>query len=214
MPKRISYNTIQSIVRRQRLRLSRKERKIIKESKRFFDGKDPKEYLGEGRDLREINHLHQKDFAKTIIDLSRKFPGETIRVLNEGAGSSTFKGDLEKELKDTVKMQIITTDIQRAHKPDVIAVPEELAKIFGINSFHLVESTHGGIYHTKLYPPKKAIANVIEILKPGGIASLKIIMDQKIESDLGTFLARYKNIDWKISDDLAFKTLTIKKRTG
>jgi len=205
-------NAIQRFGRKRRLRLSRKEKRIIEEAKRSFDRTEPLKYLAPDRNLSDVNYHHQKDFAKIIIELSGRFPGETIRVLNEGTGQSTFKRDLERELKGKVKMQIVTTDIQRAQNPDVVTVPEELVKTFGRNSFHLVESTFGGVYHTRLFPPKKAISNVIEILKPGGIASVIIIMDHKIESDLGKFLSRYKNIEWQIGGLMSFRTLTIRKK--
>ncbi|HZX19744.1 MAG TPA: hypothetical protein VFF13_01890 [archaeon] len=204
---------IRSLGTQRRLRLSTKEKKIIEKRKQSFEGSKPLEYVAPDRNLHDINFHHQKDFVNEIIGLSKRFPGETIRILNEGVGQSTFKRDLERKLQGKVKMQIVTTDIQKAHKPDVVAVPEELAKTFGRNSFHLVESTFGGVYHTPLFPPKKAISNVIEILKPGGLASVIIIMDYAIESELGKFLGKYKNIEWQIGGLLAFRTLTIRKKT-
>jgi hypothetical protein len=197
-----------------RLRLSKKEKRIIEETKRSFRESGPLDYVAPDRNLHDINFHHQKDFAKEIIELSERFPGETIKVLNEGAGQSTFKRDLERELQGKVKMQIVTTDIQKAHKPDIVAVPEELAKTFGRNSFHLVESTFGGVYHSRLFPKRKAISNVIEILKPGGLASLIIIMDDKLELEYGKFLAKYKNIEWQIGGLMTYRTLTIRKKTN
>lgn len=205
-------NAVQQFGRKRKLRLSRKEKRTIEETKRSFDRTEPAKYVAPDRSLSDVNYHHQKDFARIIIELSGRFSGEKIMVLNEGAGQSTFKQDLERELKGKVKMQIVTTDIQKAHNPDAVTVPEELVKKFGRNSFHLVESAFGGVYHTRLFPPKKAISNVIEILKPGGMASVIIIMDHKIESELGAFLKKYNNIEWSIGGLMAFRTLTIRKK--
>ena len=121
--------------------------------------------------LDRINRIHKKNFALIAKNLHKKFPGETLVVVSEGAGRSSFGRELEKELTGEARVEIIRTDLDQSVNPTFYVSPEELSKKIPANSAHIVESTYGGSTYTKI-SQEKAIANIIHILKPGGVASV------------------------------------------
>lgn len=172
------------------------------------------------RKLDTVNMLHKKDFPAIVVSLSKKFPGQEIRVLDEGSGFSSFSRRLEKEVGEKAKVKTFRTDIDNKAPWAAHITPEELRKTFGDNSFHLVVSTYGGITYTPV-SQKKALANVIAILKPGGIASILSIENKNVFSGAKSLTKetikglekRFKNISIKLEDlGESMVLLTIKKR--
>jgi len=73
-------------------------------------------------------------------------------------------------MRVAVAVLSIAPTTKRVELP-VMCSPEQLVEKFGRESFHLVVSTAGGVQETPVNR-KKAIANIVEILKPGGEAWL------------------------------------------
>ena len=71
----------------------------------FPDGRGEQEG---GRRLSQINLLHSKDFPTVVRTLSQRFPGETIKVLDEGAGGSPFHEELREEIR---RVQMIVSQV-------------------------------------------------------------------------------------------------------
>jgi len=136
----------------------------------------------QSRPLKKINVLHKRRFAKEVIRLARKFPGEEIIVLDDGAGYGHFKKHLSARVNTLsggrVKVRVISLDLNPKNKPDVLASTEELVRELGKNSVHMVVSTFGGVAFTNV-SQSKALANISDVLKPGGFAS--ILTPQKKE---------------------------------
>lgn len=187
--------------RRQLIRARRKRREkrqkllnlTVEEQERLRKFKDVGQWelarlYGRGinnRDLEYVNFEHGKNFVEVIEELAKRFPNEKLRVLDEGSGDSSFLSDLgDKVWEKTqrkIKIDAVRTDINydihlknenwnRINCGKMIS-PEELVKRFGLNSFHLIVSTFGGMQYTRI-SRIKALANIIGVLKPGGIASI------------------------------------------
>ncbi len=147
----------------------------------------PHEY-GRSRDTASylsVSTKLQTDFVEKVRELSSQFPGETIEVLFEGAGFSTFPQELERRCKGAgLRVRVSKSDLYSKKnyarmasdaKTDGqnyrSAAPEQLVKIFGERHFHLVISRSGGLTYTP-FPQVKGIANVCGVLKPGGEAHI------------------------------------------
>ncbi|MCR4369050.1 MAG: hypothetical protein NUV67_04045 [archaeon] len=143
------------------------------------------------RPLAKINDIHEVDFAEVVGRLQQRFPGERIRVLNEGNGKSLFASGLVSVAKG-VDLDFIKTDIAHSAQFDVLASPEELVSKFGRDSFHLVVSTFGGASYTNANAAK-AIMNVAEVLKPGGVAYIAIPYF-RMDKELVRLAKNFRNI--------------------
>jgi hypothetical protein len=131
------------------------------------------------------NSVTGPGFLPTLRHLRRKFPGETLQVLDEGSGGSSFGRELQEQAvkafgKESIR--IFESDAYPRTKYGsgvhdlrtlVAATPEELVKEFGPEKFHLIVSTHGGINYTPL-PKIKGLVNIAIVLKSGGEARIKI----------------------------------------
>ena len=156
--------------RRKAIQLSPEEKLRIFREKKMSE-KGLYEYSGMRRTLEGVDRAHRKDFTKITLELAKRFPGKKLIILDEGAGQSTFYRDLAESLRGRVNIQVIKTDIQKENRPDFIAAPEELAKLFGKDKFHLIVSTFGGVNYTNI-SALKAIGNIIAVLARGGEAHL------------------------------------------
>ncbi|MDP2973708.1 MAG: hypothetical protein Q8N60_01525, partial [Candidatus Diapherotrites archaeon] len=118
---------------------------------------------------------------------------ETIEVLDEAAGRSGFKHELEKLCGGSVR--VTTTDVRSGNGwPDKVVDVMDLAdnkKGFGKNRFHLVVSTVGGALYGPL--PEKAIFQIVSVLKPGGIG----VVSAKISNERLKQLAKRFNLTIK-----------------
>ena len=171
------------------------------------EGQFLKAMLGHGatdRKLKEVDREHNKNFAEIIEGLSRAFPKETINVVSEGNGMSSFGHDLQKSLHGKAKIKVIRTDIDPYVPAEHKIFPGELSRKVPSNSVHLVVSTFGGVTYTKV-SQENAIANIIHILKPGGIAS--IATADTFEFTGGRSVDRYDL--WRIEQ--RFRNITIKE---
>ena len=121
------------------------------------------------------NEEHRRNFTEDVLRLSRNFPGEEIIVLEDGPGTGHFSRELVEEVKKKtsgqVKVKVITLDIDLRRNPDLFGSPEQLVQFIGRNKVHMVVSTYGGVTYTEV-SQSKAIANIADILKPGGFASI------------------------------------------
>lgn len=182
------------------------------------------------RTLSAVNEAHEKDFAAIVESISKRFPNQTIEVLDEGSGESTFFKELPEKLKEKCAVNVTRTDIdpeiQSTQQSQVVHCnPEELFKRFGADRFHLAVTTFGGTNYT-VGSQAKAIANIISVLKPGGEASIllsdapKVFTGAKVPSltDLEKILKRFKNVQiakkekWYEEDRFSHRMfLTIKK---
>jgi hypothetical protein len=104
--------------------------------------------------------------VKQVINGTKTvFPKETIMILDEGCGESTLA---EENQRDGI-IWFRTDQRLIDHKPDFHNVPvHDLAGYFKGVRFHLIFSTFGGIAHSTT--PKRAIANVYDVLAVGGKA--------------------------------------------
>ncbi|MCR4368846.1 MAG: hypothetical protein NUV67_02985 [archaeon] len=157
------------------------------------------------RTLKDTNDAHNKNFRKITEELSRAFPGETLNVVLEGNGDSSFGYELNRGRDGTTKVNVIRTDISPSSPVEHNIFPEELAKKIPANSAHLVVSTFGGVTYTKV-SQEKAIANIIHILKPGGIAS--IATAETFEFTRGRQVDKYDL--WRIEQ--RFRNITINEK--
>lgn len=123
------------------------------------------------RRLIEVEVRHEKDFTRIVADLRRRFKNRQIEVLDEGAGNSTFIEELSgKSPAGTINGT--KTDIRYGSGKDPNAIsPEQLVDHFGKERFHLIVSTFGGTTYTSI-SQEKALANIIQCLKTGGMASI------------------------------------------
>lgn len=168
------------------------------------------------RTLAGIEQFHKKNFKEIIKRLMDQFPGEKIIVLDDGAGFSSVKQELEEEFKERVR--VIRTDLDKSVKPDHIASPEELPQKIGINSVHLVISTFGGVQYSPM-PRQKVLAGIIEILKPGGEASIAYSVERGLgikqitKRDMASLRSHYKKLEITRSDvnEPHWHVMTIKK---
>ncbi len=124
-----------------------------------------------GRNIHAIQHcIHGIKFKPIIKELRKKFPDQTLEVLDEGAGRSSLKRGLLWRFKD---LHVTTTDICKGimwpmpKKPDVIVNVVHLVERFGENRFHLVVSTGGGAWRSPV--PEKAFFQIVSVLKPRGV---------------------------------------------
>jgi|GEM_PF-4444647 len=112
------------------------------------------------------------DLLDDLRMLSNRFPNQTIRVYDDGTGHSTYAQDLaEKAKEEGIKVEVVKSDIRPDMKGVDDTVAEELVKRYGRESFHMVLSTYGGIMYTR-GNQRKALANIVEVMKPGGMASI------------------------------------------
>lgn len=158
------------------------------------------------RTLSAVNEAHEKDFVAIVESISKRFSNQTIEVLDEGSGESTFFKELPEKLKEKCAVKVTRTDIdpeiQSTQQSQVVHCnPEELFERFGPDRFHLIVITFGGTNYT-VGSQAKAIANIISILKPGGEANLllsdapRVFTGAKVPSltDLEKILKRFKNV--------------------
>ncbi len=160
-----------SYAKRKRGSLARLNSQEMERLKKFKENCWRHTIFGTGttdRSLDTINKIHKKDFGKIVEALKQKFPHETIKVLSEGAGESSFAMEL---VENKSKVKVTRTDILYRPETNMNLSPEELLKRFGKQSFHLIESTFGGLTYTTINQ-EKALVNIIQLLKPGGIASI------------------------------------------
>ncbi len=162
-------------------------------------------YLERGRGIRGIESLQQVNFNSLIGHLRRRFPSETIEVLDEGSGESSLKESLMKLDNVTVTR----TDVMAGPNwPDKHADVIDLVKVFGKNKFHLVNSCFGGAFHTPL--KEKAIFQIVSVLKPGGVA---IVITKLPEEELKKLSKRF-NISIKstfgVEEKMVYRVLFTK----
>ncbi|MFH0955571.1 MAG: hypothetical protein V1777_05690 [Candidatus Micrarchaeota archaeon] len=166
--------------RRKLLVLSPTERKKVNYSQKKMEeipwGQD--EVRPDTRSLKEVNAEHNVDFMVRLRELKQRFRNQTLEVLDEAAGKSTFATQLTEEANREFgpnAIRITRTDIREKGlsglKIDRVPV-ERLVEKYGKNRFHLVVSTLGGPNYTSI-TSIKALANIIEVLKPGGEARVK-----------------------------------------
>jgi len=158
--------------RQKNILLTEDERRRLVESKE--NQRTNSDYLSV-RGLGRINREHKKNFVEIVLDLAKKFPNQQIQVLDEGAGRSQFHKGLVQEARLGERLKVVRTDIDKKlceANGLVHASPEELVSKFGRNRFHLIVSSFSGVTFTKVNQAN-AIANIIESLKPGGIASIE-----------------------------------------
>jgi hypothetical protein len=123
-------------------------------------------------------------FVSVIEALRKRFPHQTIQILDEGAGNSTFGAELLHESESKFgknAVSVRTTDIRDTDywfegAPKTEATPEQLVQKFGREQFHLIVSTYGGLTYTTINPIR-GLSNVITALKTGGQARLRIRTD-------------------------------------
>jgi hypothetical protein len=129
-------------------------------------------YRGRGereRNIKLIEFEHGIEFEKIISELAKKFPGQTINALDEGAGLSRLHEQLQDHGKQLgIRVSTVRTDIDPSTGIKHLVPPEHLLKTFGRGKFHLVCSTYGGATYT-LVRQEKALANIIGVLKEGGV---------------------------------------------
>jgi len=184
--------------RRKNASLTQKERVQIARLKEISRIRG--DYCSE-RVLADVNKEHKKKFEEIAKMLAAKFPGQVIEALDEGTGRRFFYRDLSSESGLGENLRTTRTDIDKKHCEAnglVLASPEELVSKFGRNKFHLVVSTFGGANYTQV-SPAKAVANIIEVLKPGGMASIvsQNNLDGGNQIDLASVrkvLKNYRNI--------------------
>lgn len=159
-------------------RVSGSDRKRIKEAKECVDIVQWSDgIVQDTRPLTEIESMHRVRFINRIEALRRRFKNERIEVLDEGAGNSSFARELREKAKNKFgpnSIRITRTDTRTRGVPVLELVntsPERLVETFGKNRFHLVVSTYGGIHHGKV-KDLNILANIIEVLKPGGEARI------------------------------------------
>lgn len=160
------------------------------------------------RSLADVNTEHGRNFEDVVRGLARRFPKERIQVLDEGAGNSEFGTQLTERLKDEVDVSVEKTDINFPHLKQMVS-PEELVERFGRDRFHLVVSTFGGTQYTTI-SRRRALANIIAVLKPGGIASILTGA-----GTLGTF-TQTGALEWKKYESLLkrFKNVRVLEKGG
>lgn len=177
--------------RRKAIRLNQKELEILKKQKKgpVYNFKDYN-----FRNLKNVNNIHDTDFFETVRTLSKRFPGQTIELLDEGAGESTFGKELEEQA-DKIRqglVKVTRTDIRKLDPEMVVASPEELLRVFGYNRFHLIVSSFGGTVYSKVRL-SVALSNIIGCLKPGGMASI-CITPQKLPPRYGEFFGKIQRL--------------------
>ena len=131
------------------------------------------EFSCDDRRMEEIEKDFGEKFAPLLGELSKRFPGPVIRVLDEGAGRSQLKGQLKK-INAGKKIRVTRTDVREGFFwPDkvvnVIGLVKGDGKFrgFGKNRFHMVVSSAGGPAYSPV--PEKALFQLVSVLKPGGI---------------------------------------------
>ncbi|MCX6801674.1 MAG: class I SAM-dependent methyltransferase [Candidatus Diapherotrites archaeon] len=198
-----------------------------------------------GRSLDDVNDSQGTDLSRVVLSLSRELGQSRIHVLDEGCGCSSFHEALAKKVEELsgsrVKAKVTRTDVDRNRdhtdphfgppakrfaRP-VIRSPEQLVEKFGRESFHLVVSTFGGVMYTPVNR-KRAIANIVEVLKPGGEAFITYMARRKptLEQNKAEALSVLKHYgnstlsnievidseEWKKKIDAVIICLRIKKR--
>ncbi len=127
----------------------------------------------DARSLAEIERFHSIKFKQLFAKLRSRFKGETLEVLDEGAGRSPLHSGLAL-LGFGGNIGATTTDIREDVSPDVRVNAVELADRFGKGRFHLVVSTASGTLYSPV--PEKAIFQVVSTLKPGGMGVITVRM--------------------------------------
>jgi len=191
------------------LRLTPEDRKVIEKIKKYagrdewvggcVDSEDAKYGVIKVRDvysLRDTCRALNINLIELAKELKTRFPNQTINVLYEGCGLSTFPEEFENRCrKEGIDVKVIRTDIYSkeqfqklaseesktprlmkkgiAIKADnyVQATPEELSEVFGNEKFHLVISRSGGMTYTPL-PKVKGIYSISNVLCSKGEAHL------------------------------------------
>lgn len=137
------------------------EKRISASEREVLSGK----WIETGSTMEKIESFHGIKFASLFEELGKRFPGETITVIDEGCGPSTLKQGLLAIFGEKIK--VITTDIRKGNNwPDERINVMQLSKL-GRNSTHLIISTYGGIVYPGL--DEKALYQIVTALKPGGI---------------------------------------------
>jgi len=118
------------------------------------------------RTLKEVEQFHGIKIKPIIEKLFLRFQDETLEVLDEGAGKSSFASGLRKSFGKN--LNVTKTDIRSSFFSKTTKVKVMgLVKKFGKNRFHLVFSTAGGAEYSSL--SKKALYQIVSVIKPGGV---------------------------------------------
>jgi SAM-dependent methyltransferase len=149
-----------------------------------------------GRDITAIESFHKIKFDDVFQKLFLRFPCQKIEVLDEACGYTNLKKDLRLK-KYPKRLTVISSDIKKwGNTVDVVSNILGLEKKFGKNRFHLVVSTYGGASYSPL--PEKALFQIVEILRPGGIGIISAdIPRERLDS-----LAKRFNISYQSKERL------------
>jgi len=159
--------------------------------------------------LEAIEGWHNIKFKPLLQNLRERFPGESIKVLDEGAGRSSLKHELTQP-KFGGRLDVTTTDVRLGRGwPDKVVNVVDLVKEFGKNRFHLVVSTAAGGTYSPL--GEKALFQIVSVLKPGG----KGVVSTSLSNDKLASLSKRLNITIKknyAGNILFTKNIGIKKK--
>ena len=164
------------------------------------------------RRLYEVARRHGRvDFKQVLDELSGRFPGEKLEVLDEGAGRSTLYKELPR-LASKAKVKVTRTDVRKGWKrihwpwswPDKVVNVMGLAQEFGKKRFHLVVSTESGVSNTAL--PEKAIFQIVEVLKPRGIGMVTFSRSKISEERIRQLAKRFNITIRRIGEGRVFFT--------
>ncbi|MFH1256726.1 MAG: hypothetical protein V1494_05555 [Candidatus Diapherotrites archaeon] len=121
------------------------------------------------RTLDQVEEEHLVKFQDVINRLKKRFPGKTIRVLDEGAGESSLAHELSQKGVSIVRSDLLErpfTDFAGEYHDKTPIYT--LAKHFGKNKFHLIISTFSGAYYAEKFAA--SCANIYTTLESGGEA--------------------------------------------
>lgn len=189
------------------LTLTPADRMKIEEIKKFADlrGREkwtkgridaPGQAIRDAYSLADTCKMLQVNFIELAKEMSKRFPNQTINVLYEGCGMSTFPEEFEERCRrEGLDVNVTRTDVyskevftrlaaEESKSPKLVeksiainagnyvqATPEELHEIFGDEKFHLIISRSGGMTYTPL-PKVKGLYSISGVLHSKGEAHL------------------------------------------
>jgi hypothetical protein len=160
--------------------LTPRERQVVEERREDIRQSNRKSGDELGRNVRtlfEANAAHFRssrcqrgNLLEDLEVVARKFPGRTLQYLDESTGLASYPHELVRQAKiKGIAIELTKTDID-PRIDAVTSATEELYEKMGSRKFHFITSTIGG----PTYGPfrEKSVANIIELLAPGGVASI------------------------------------------
>jgi len=140
------------------------------------------------RTMDQVNDDHGVDFQGIVRELKKQFPEDTLEILVEGCGESTFGSELQQPGVKITRSDVIKWDEQEDfHNVSI----HDLYQHFGEKRFHLIVSTRAGLDCGGDHP--HSIANMFMVLKNGGRAYLTVTTNHHlIKQGMQTLGVSYK----------------------